>query len=544
MDGASTVAAPHSPPVADGGVLTADGGHDVDAAAAALPPLGPNPFERFPEAKSLAKLAPGFDLSITSVLDHEPLAYAFDGDTLEWASPPSAVASPDGPRVSAWFAVTDHGLFIAGSVGARDDSAHRSELGVSLAFTPPDLPPIAFASHLSGADVDEEWCKTVGQIGPDFSGTPDDATREGCLTWLAQQHARRAQIASRFVRVLTIDLARGKVQGAPGARIALRKNAGSPVTFEVEVPASALPETSEVPLQSVRLAARYARGSSGAGGRKTEPAWVLRKLPAPLQVHQEPSILALVGEHVRTQGPGYMGPVTISYVPSTKTSAVTFYLNGAEGGQWTPRLDSPVVETLDVARGRTLFTLGDVTIVAYPTWVGDFAGTNHPEVSLVSRRGDTVLDSTPSTAYDPYALVERAPGVHILYVFQGWSGFLGMGESGLMPGYQFEVATMTADGKFSPSRSFAVAISRDHVQGVEGLPGFPDDGVQNANAGLSIAPKLARFGLEGSFTTDAPGDGSADVTLVWHHFTAGYRWDPAAADYVRYGRADVADAGP
>ena len=190
---------------------------------------------------------------------------------------------------------------------------------------------------------------------------------------------------------------------------------------------------------------------------------------------------------------------------SATSGTVRFFYNRGEAGQWAPTVPSPEVSEVDVATGRKLFTLAacpdagganeacasgaDIDIVAHAAWIDDTFGPRHPEVALVSRRGGTVLDVGPFTSYDPYTLVRRAPGVHVLDVYQGPAGPYGSGPSGGMTGSRFEIVTMDGAGRFALLEPpFELGLWRDHVVGTDALPGF--EGQEgNADGTLQIEPK-------------------------------------------------------
>jgi hypothetical protein len=509
-----------------------------------------------------------------TVLESTPTSYSFDGDVSEWVPLPAGTVPAERGHAKLWVALTEAGLFMAGEVDAALGSVHLDRVRLEFALKPPRLPPIAIINHLMAHVVDEHWCKTEGSTFPtvDDAGLPPPEQVSDCLAWLARCEKLRTALAGRFQRTIDVDLAAAKVSGVIGARVFVRgEDAGKARTFELEVPLTSLPETSEMPLRTVRVIERLFSSEGPKSGQQAEradvPAWAVSRRQTPLSLHAAPAIV----EHIARESAATDKPKDVfvreaaSYIPSPTTTKVSFFFNVGEAGQWTPdpSTESPQIVELDVTHGRLLFTLrgcptnasvprapsdapcargGDISITAHPTFFDDTYGKRHPMVSMVSRHGNEVLDVSASTTFDPYELALRGPGVHILDVYQGPGGPYGSGPSGLMPGYAFEIVTMDDSGHFNAPRQFDIVVHRGQVLGTEGLPGFEEQmGISDPS--LSIGQSLEEFGLKGTFMTEGPLE-DADSTLVNHAFKVGYRWDAAKADYVRFGGAHVIeDAG-
>lgn len=541
--------------------------HDEPLAAGSAAPAPAAPAGPFPHPRRAAFRGVFVDLATTGpVLDDAPAEYRFDGDVAEWSAMPTTSLPTENGRASVVFALTDKGFYVAGNVDAHAGDTRLDHVRVNVALVHPVMPPIAFASHLTGAVVDAAWCrdevtKTFGfdEKAPNAAEEAKEATRD-CLAWLAKCEDLRAQIEERFEKTVTIDLGAAKVTGVAGARVLVqRRDGGTGATFEAEIPLTSMPETAEMPLRTVRVAARLysptpSRSPDG-GSNALEPAWNIFVRRDPLRLHRlAPLVEHIMAESAASTTRGDAMRVAASYVPAPTSRAVSFFFNIGEAGQWTPSAISPQVADVDVAAGRTIFTLhtgaaasdggagGDITISAHAASFDDTFGTGHPKVSLVSRRGDAVLDVSASTSFDPYTLVARAPGVHILDVYQGPAGPYGSGPSGAMTGYEFEIFKMDATGHFTGPQAFDLMIHRGYIlTGQETLPGFEDQFGISAPS-LSISPTLERFGLAGTFTTNGPPS-DADATYVDHAFKIGYRWDPTKGDYVRFGSAHVVRDG-
>jgi hypothetical protein len=259
--------------------------------------------------------------------------------------------------------------------------------------------------------------------------------------------------------------------------------------------------------------------------------------------------------------------VAVTYVPSAESMRVRYIYNRDSVGNDDPYI-SPYAATLDVTAGRKLFTLpacsddagaepcargGSLDLFAYPVAFDDEFSTSHPRVALVSQRGGSVVDVSPFTSFDPYTLVRRPPGVHILNVYQGNAGDRGMGMCGAARGYAFQVMTMDGDGKLrmrvpaadlptlrarAPrAQGLPLAMDRCFLAGVEHLRGFEDQG-DGTGAGLWIDSKqLQFFGLRGELSVRPDVD--ADTEAAWRPFEAGYRWNPATGTYNLFGRVDT-----
>jgi hypothetical protein len=252
-----------------------------------------------------------------------------------------------------------------------------------------------------------------------------------------------------------------------------------------------------MPLSTLRIAARLYSGASAKRGEHdatSDRGFSTLRLRERLRLHAAPEIVEHVLEEAKESGrPGDEDvAVGASYVPAPSSTKMSFFFNVGEAGEWTPDPErlSPQVAELDVARGRLLFTLaacatgeapdascargGAISIHAHPSFFDDTFGARHPRVSFVSRRGADVLGVSASTSLDPYKLVARGPGVHILDVYRGPAGPYGSGPSGAMTGYRFEIVTMEESGHFGQPEPFKLAVWRGQILGTEGLAGFED----------------------------------------------------------------------
>lgn len=492
-----------------------------------------------------------------------PAGFVSDGDVAEW---PAAAAARlgsggSGPNLGRlWVAFGDAAVVVAGDVLASAAPDAGTRVHIDLAFAPSKLPPLAFVNHLTAAVVDDAYCRdTAIEMHASDDGGPAEEDQATCRAWLVRMRALRAGLGERFVRHISVDLATERVGGVEGAKLALRKREGGG-TFELTIPAQSLPETAEMPLRTVRVAARVtgpAAGKGDGGARR----WRLSKLDAPRAWHAAPEIVARILSTPHEEGDVLLRTAA-SYVPAPTTSRVGFFFNAGAGGQWSPDLESPQVGDLDVAHGRKLLALpacgahdagatpcaGDVAIEvwAHPVGYDDTYGLRHPMVALVSRRAGksgAPLDMSASTSFDPYGLTRREPGVHVVALYQGPAGPYGTGPSGAMPGHAFQLFTMDARGHFTGPRSFDLAVRRYLLLGTDGLKGFGGQEMLLDTVPW-FDPKLEFFGLRGSFIVKE--ESAPDAEASARSFEVGYRWDAAARDYVRFGRLrprEALDAG-
>jgi hypothetical protein len=402
-----------------------------------------------------------------------PAGFQADGKLEEWKQPPSLtlgaanqvagdmkVSSPADLSAKVWVALDAQGLAIAGEVmddkvqfthPKRDVNADHVE--VWLALPQPKLPPLAFVSHL-----DE---KRISKESDCDKAAPDDPPR--CKAWWREQTARRKQMQADLVAqygLMPKGVVRFGLNGAVGQ--ARYEPFPGGYRFEALIPASAFPRTAQAPLKDVRVLVDLV--DSDEGGVKQETflssspkrkfgdasTFHAVKLAKPLRFGKWPEML----ERALKLHPG------ASYAPGPDADALQVWLNPAQAYQYIPEAPSPDVVQVDLGTVTSLGKVGEVELVSVPVTVND-AGI--VERWLVSRKGQAILH-TQGVGSDQVRVTQRAPGLHVLQVYDGPNNPLGAGACGACPVVFFTHFTMDAQGKFSEPRG---------LDGTGGRTGYP-----------------------------------------------------------------------
>ena len=520
---------------------------DADVTPAAAPV--PDPFANVSDPPPPPPVRGGVDFdAIPAVLETLPPAHLFDGDVSEWLDALGAPLPAANGRGKVWFALTAAGLHVAGDLDARVAATPLDHVRVFLAFTPPRLPDLAFfGGGVEGwRTVDAAWCKNTQ---PEGSGGVTEKDVPTCLEWVARSRQVRSGFAARAWRVIDVDLMGKRVSGVEGARLAVQRgDAGVGATFELEVPASALPETAEMSLRTVHVAARAESDRLAKGAKGAAPRWNVFVRTLPLALHAAPAIVAQMAKLSNETSASSVG---MTYVPAATATRVAYFFNRRNSGPydpWSTSILSPQVTEIDVAKGRKIFTLracerdagspcavgGDIEIRAHQVGFDVPRGPEHPMIALASYQDGHLRDLTAATSFDPDILVLRPPGVHILEVNHGPSDAYGQGASGGEPAYQFDVVKMNDRGAFS-LEDFPLASRRSMLLGTEGLAGFENFAVCSPERPW-IDPNLVFFGLRGECNVEASPDGGEDWEARARLFEARYRWNASEERYVLSGR--------
>lgn len=238
--------------------------------------------------------ASGRDKSLVAIRASSgtPAGFVLDGDVSEWstlADAPrpahDATPDPDAPipvRNAASHvavALTPTGALLAGDL--RGEAA--SGVWIALGFASLDLPIIG--SWESGGGTRELVCQEVGEtlvLSNDHIVTAADKTE--CEATLASAATFAAAHFARFRRRYLVDATgvryatESGTTPLPTAQVSW-KRAEYGATFEVELPALALPRCGEAPVREVSLLA--ARGS-GPAPRDDAAVWPLFELDPPI----------------------------------------------------------------------------------------------------------------------------------------------------------------------------------------------------------------------------------------------------------------------
>jgi hypothetical protein len=401
-----------------------------------------------------------------------PAGFKADGKLDEWKLPFSLtlsasnqvageqkVASPEDLTAQVWLAVGPEGLAIAGEV--RDDKVqltgakeiNADHLEVWLALPPPKLPPLAWVSHFG-----EHPLPKAAACDEEAKEDPD-----ACKAWFKQQTQRRQQLQRELVAqygLLPRGVVRFGLTGTVGTAVYTPFSGG--YRFEALIPIGAFPRTAQAPLRDVRVLVDLV--DSDTGGAKQESflsSSPKRKfgdastfhavtLKQPLRFGQWPELLERA---LKTQ-PG------ASYQPGPDADALQVWVNPARAYQYVPSTPSPDVVQVDLGTVTPLGKVGDVELVSVPVEANALGEVDR---WLVSRKGKAIVE-TQSVGTDQVKVAQRAPGLHVLRVYDGPNSPMGAGACGACPVVYFQHFTLDAKGRFTKPRD---------LEGTGGLTGEP-----------------------------------------------------------------------
>ncbi|MFP2905857.1 hypothetical protein ACLESD_12525 [Pyxidicoccus sp. 3LFB2] len=409
-----------------------------------------------------------------SLVLHEgvPAGFKADGKLEEWTQPPSLtmgaahqvagsmkVASPADLSAKVWLALGAEGLAIAGEVlddkvqltNPKDINADHAE--VWLALPQPKMPPLAFVSHLGELRVSKE--------SDCAKAAPEDPA--ACKTWWKQQTARRKQLQADLVAQYGL-MPRGAVRFGLNGSVGPVRYEPFPggYRFEAFIPVGAFPRTAQAPLRDVRVLVDLVDSDEGGVKQETflssspkrkfgDPStFHAVALKAPLRFGKWPELL----EQTLKAQPG------ASYMPGPDADALQVWVNRPEAYQYAPTAPSPDVTQIDLLAVKSLGKVGDVEVVSVPAVVNEYGGVSR---WVVSRRGNTILH-TQSVDGDEVKVAQRAPGLHLVQIYDGLNNPMGAGACGACPVVFFRHFTLDAQGRFSKTET---------LDGAGGLRGDP-----------------------------------------------------------------------
>lgn len=458
-----------------------------------------------------APSAPGDSFKLHEGL---PAGFKVDGKLDEWKLPVSVtlgaanqvagkskVASPQDLSAQLWLAVGPEGLAVAGEV--RDDKSQLStklehvnndHVEVWLALPQPEMPPLAFVNQFGDHELATlAACENTEEI-------PSE-DRESCRTWWKEQTERRKQLVRSFTvqyGLMSGSLVRFDQKGTVGS-IRYEPMQGG-YRFEALIPPSAFPRSAEAPLRNLQVLVDLVDNDEGKGKLETFLSSSKRRkfgdpstfhavtLAKPLRFGAWPELFERV----------LKANASSSYQPGPEVRALEVWINPAVGYQYAPTEPSPQVVNLDLSDEKVLGKLGDVELLTLPAEVDSRGG--HMSW-LVSRRGKTLLDTQRSGASD-LRVTQRAPGLHILQVYEEMQSPLGTGACGACPQLTFRMTKMDAQGKFAEG---------------EGLEGAYSQGEEIT---WEATPDLSRIEAFVEWNTDAP-----------RQLTVRYSWNPKTGRY-------------
>lgn len=452
-----------------------------------------------------------------------PAGFAVDGKLDEWKQPPtlvlgaanqvagkSKVTSPEDLSAKVWLAVGPEGLAVAGEV--RDERVllpekptdiNADHVEVWLALPQPKLPPLAFVNQFGDQEVPTaDDCKGVSEQDP-----------EACRKWWKAQTEHRKKLVQAFtVQYGLMPSGVTRFDGTPAAGTARYEPMPGGYRFEALIPVGDFPRTAQAPLRDVRVLVDLVDNDEGRKGQETFLSSSARRrfgdastfhavtLATPLRFGPWPELLEKV---LASEG--------ASYQPGPDVSGMQLWVNPARGYQYVPEEESPRVVEVSL-KPKPVAKLGDVELVRVET---DLDSAGDPGALLVSRRGQAVLGTQ---AIGPAQLftVARPPGLHILRVYDGVSGFLGTGMCGACPSIGFLLMKMTPDGHFS---------APEELERVAGdLPYTPQ---------WKAAKDLSSFEVYGEYDDEKPK----------RPFFSRFTWDAKAGKYQHVLQEHEAAAG-
>ncbi|PTL76867.1 hypothetical protein [Vitiosangium sp. GDMCC 1.1324] len=389
-----------------------------------------------------------------------PSGFKVDGKLDEWKQPPSLllggsnqvagkskVASPADLSAKIWLALGTEGLAVAGEV--RDDRVQLStkpehinddHVEIWLSLPQPAMPPIAFVNQFGDQELPTaESCK-------DTERPMDDI--EACQTWWKEQVEHRKQLVRAFT--LQYGLLSGSV-----VRYGPKDTVGSiryePMDggyrFEALIPPSAFPRTAEAPLRNLKVLVDLVDSDEGKGKLETFlSSSPRRKFGDPSTFHAVALAKPLrFGAWPDLFERALKANESASYQPGPDVQALQAWINPARGYQYAPEEDSPIAVDIDLSKVESVGKLGDVELVSVP---GQSDGMGGIDRWMVSRRGQQILD-TQNIGTSTLRLTPRAPGLHILRVYEGTQSPLGTGACGACPELDMYLVKMDAQGRFS-----------------------------------------------------------------------------------------------
>ncbi|QSQ21271.1 hypothetical protein JY651_39790 [Pyxidicoccus parkwayensis] len=401
-----------------------------------------------------------------------PSGFKADGKLDEWKLPPSLtlgaanqvagsmkVSSPADLSAKVWLAVGPEGLAIAGEVmddkvqltNPKDINADHVE--VWLALPPPKMPPLAFISHVADNPVPKESdCAKVSEEDP-----------AACKKWWKEQTARRKQLQAELVAQYGL-MPTGAVRFGLNGTVGPAKYEPFPggYRFEAFIPVSAFPRTAQAPLRDVRVLVDLVDSDEGGAKQETFLSSSTKRkfgdastfhavtLTKPLRFGKWPELL----EWSLKEQPG------ASYVPGPDADALQVWVNRAEAYQFVPSVPSPEVVKVDLGAVKSLGKVGDVELVSVPATADDLGRVS---TWLVSRKGQTILQKQ-NVSDEEVKVTPRAPGLHVMRIYDGLNNPMGSGACGACPLVYFRHVTMDAQGKFSEPVE---------LEGAGGMTGYP-----------------------------------------------------------------------
>ncbi|MFP2928188.1 hypothetical protein ACLESO_23920 [Pyxidicoccus sp. 3LG] len=439
-----------------------------------------------------------------------PPGFLADGKLTEWTQPPSLtlgaehqvagslkVASPADLSAKVWMALSAEGLAVAGEV--LDDKVqltNRKEINadhveVWLSLPQPKMPPVAFISHLADNLVPTEAdCAKVSGEDP-----------EKCKAWWKQQTARRKQLQADLVAQYGLT-PRGVVRFGLAGNVGTARYEPFPggYRFEALIPIGAFPRTAQAPLRDMRVLVDLVDSDEGGAKQETFLSSSPKRkfgdastfhavtLTKPLRFGKWPELL----ERALKEQSG------ASYAPGPDADALQVWVNPAHAYQFVPEAASPDVVQVDLGTVTSLGKVGDVELVVVPLQADEYGGVNR---WLVSRKGQTILHAV-GIGDDQVKAVPRAPGLHLLQIYDGPTSPMGSGACGACPLVFFRHATMDAQGKFTKP---------EHLEGAGGRTGYPVEWTVSADL-----TRLEAFEVE----EDADGNRGAKRLASRHTFDA------------------------
>lgn len=331
-------------------------------------------------------------LEVAEILAAEGVS---DGDLGEWTSPPTFVTRDlEGTESRIWIAIGTDRVRVA----AKGDVAR---VEVAMASPPPTLPLIGWRNWMDDVEpVVEEDCPGLAGVGGVAS--PEEILR--CRAWVRQAVVDRDALAARFRSRIVIE-AGASVDGAPiDARVVRSDDA-----LELDLPITALPATTQIPLTALRVIARVGARTSRWG----EPApelWPLAKLATPVRFGVRPELAAAAIAHTDLEH-----RLTF-YEPGVGGSQVQLVYHHISNELGIPSTPSPSIAELPTDKLRRVGSFAGQALVQIPV---DWGQTQIERLALQGSDGRLKMLDNALVESAPVRVVQRDGGLDLVYLEAG-----------------------------------------------------------------------------------------------------------------------------
>lgn len=361
-----------------------------------------------------------------------------DGALSEWTAPPTMVTRDlEGHESRIWIAIDGDRVRIA----AKGDVAR---VEIALASPPPTLPPLGWRSW---DDVTElagvEDCQALVAAGG--TALPDELER--CHTWVRQAIADRDALAARFRSRIVIE-ERATIDGTSSDAQVVRRGD----VLEVDLPITALPATTQIPLTALRVLSRVGARSSRWGEPPPE-LWPLAELATPVRFGAHPELAAAAVAHTDLQ------QRLTFYEPGVSGSRVQLVYHHTSYELGIPSAPSPAIAELSTEKPRRVGSFDGQALVQIPVDMGD----EHvmEQLALLTADGRVRLLESTFVESAPARVVRRDGGLDLVYLEAGIRNPAGRGYCFACDKVSVHVLRVDKNGG---SRLFDEAVDADAME--------------------------------------------------------------------------------